>query len=459
MHVTTFRHEGLGNSSYLVDCDDGSALVVDPDRSVGRYIDVAREADVQIVAALETHLHADFVSGSRELAHATGAEVYAPSGGHLHFAHRPVLAGDRFGVCGLTIEASASPGHTPEHLSYVMRGEDDDQPTLFSGGSLIFGGAARTDLLGPALTDSLTRAQYRTLTAAFTALPDATLLLPTHGAGSFCSIGGSPRSSSTLGDERATNPLLSHMSEDEFVSWFPSTFSSAPGYFLRMRPVNQAGPRLRAEILQPPSLGPDQFDDVRRTALVVDTRTTEAYAQAHIPGSLSDPFRPVFGVWLGWLAPADTSLALIADETQLQHVVDEALLVGFETFAGWLAGGVDAWRRAGKEVASSRLLDATAARTVLLEGAIALDVRESGEHARGHLPDAIHIPLGQIADSADVIPEDRPVVAYCGHGERASSGISILERMGYRDLAILDGGFGAWRDAGLATETGPDKKD
>jgi hydroxyacylglutathione hydrolase len=451
MQVTTFRHDGLGNSSYLVDCGDGCAVVVDPDRNVARYIDAARQADLRILAVLETHLHADFVTGSRELAHATNAEIYAPAGGHLRFAHRPAAAGDRFDIGGLTIEAIASPGHTPEHLSYVIRG--DDAPTLFSGGSLIFGGAARTDLLGADLTDSLTRAQYRTITTAFAALPDDTVLLPTHGAGSFCSVGGTQGGGATLGDDRRKNPLLSHESEDEFARWFPSTFPSAPTYFLRMRPINQAGPRLRAEIPAPPALGVDQFDDLWRTAMVVDARTTHAYAQAHIPGSLSNPFRPAFGVWLGWLAPADTSIAFIADETQLGRMVDEAMLVGFETFAGWLEGGVDVWQRAGKEVTTSRLLDAHAARSVLLDGAIALDVREMGEHARGHLPDAVHIPLGQIANSDNVIPYDRPVVAYCGHGERASSGISILERMGYRDLAILDGGFGAWRDAGLPTET------
>jgi hydroxyacylglutathione hydrolase len=459
MQVTTFRHDGLGNSSYLVDCGDGSAVVVDPDRNVARYIDAAQQADLRIVAALETHLHADFVTGSRELAHATGAEVHAPAEGHLRFTHRPVSPGDHFALGGLMIDAIASPGHTTEHLSYVMRGHDDDAPSLFSGGSLIFGGAARTDLLGADLTDSLTRAQYRTITAAFAALPDDTVLLPTHGAGSFCSVGSTRGRGATLGDERRTNPLLSHESEDEFARWFPSTFPSAPTYFLRMRPANEAGPRLRAEITAPPALDVDQFDDVRRTALVVDTRTTEEYAQAHISGSLSNPFRPAFSVWLGWLAPADASIAFIADETQLACIVDEAMLVGFETFAGWLAGGTDAWQRAGKEVANSRVLDANAARTILLDGAIALDVREMGEHGRGHLPDAVHIPLGQIADSVDVIPYDRPIVAYCGHGERASSGISILERMGYRDLVVLAGGFGAWRDAGLPTETDSHHRD
>jgi rhodanese-related sulfurtransferase len=295
----------------------------------------------------------------------------------------------------------------------------------------------------------LTRAQFRSLTAAFAAMPDETALYPTHGGGSFCSAGSGSQRASTLGHERSSNPVLSVASEEEFVRWFPTTFPAAPSYYFRMRAFNAAGPRLRRDIPRPPDLSASEFAAARRDALVIDVRPKDAYAQAHIPGSISVAFRDAFAVWLGWLVPDAAPLLLVADGVPVDRVVDEALLVGCERFAGVLHGGMRAWQTAGLPVASSSLVDADAARRSLLDGAMALDVRERDEYGAGHVPDATHIPLGEIESRVGELPTDRPIVAYCGHGERSATATSLLERSGRAALLNLDGGIDAWREAGF----------
>lgn len=444
MNVMPFVHEGLGNSSYLVELAGREALLVDPDRSAERYARAAKDRGLRIVAVLETHLHADFVSGARELAGAVNAELWLPEDAEARFAHRPLAAGQTLMLGGVQIEVLPSPGHTPEHLSYALR-PPGEPPLLFSGGSLIVGGAARTDLLGDHLTEELTRLQFQTLHRSFTSLPDATLLYPTHGAGSFCSVGGSGARTSTLGTERAANPLLAMDDPEAFVAWFTATFPAAPDYFYRLRAVNQAGPRLRSEVPAPRRLDAEAFDRLRAEALVVDVRPTAEYAREHIHGALSNPFRSAYAIWLGWLVASETKLLFVLGDTPLQRVVDESLLVGHERLVGWLEGGMDAWRESGRPLARSGLIDAPHARRALSDGAVALDVREPDEFAAGHIEGALHLPLGSLTRRLDEAPRYRPLVVYCGHGERAASAVSLLEARGFESLLNLDGGFAAWR--------------
>jgi rhodanese-related sulfurtransferase len=288
------------------------------------------------------------------------------------------------------------------------------------------------------MTEPLTHSTFRTLRDAFSHLPDETLLLPTHGGGSFCSSGTTGERTSTLGRERETNPLLLHTEEEEFVEWFPSTFPAVPAYFSRMRPANRAGPRLRREIEMP-----------RALSLVVDVRPVEGYAQAHVHGSLSDAFRASFATWLGWLAPEGARLLFVADGVDIERVVDEALLVGYEDFGGYLEGGFEAWERAGLPMASSVVVDSDGGRKAVVDGAALLDVREMDEYAAGHIEGAINVPLGSLRANLERVPRDRPVVTFCGMGERSTSAASILEGAGFREVRSLEGGMRAWRAAGM----------
>jgi rhodanese-related sulfurtransferase/glyoxylase-like metal-dependent hydrolase (beta-lactamase superfamily II) len=453
MNLLPFIHEGLGNSSYLVGIGGGKAMLIDPDRTVGRYLGAAEARGWTITHVFETHLHADFVSGALEMRAATGAELFVPEGAEVRFPHRPVKPGDAVTVGIGTVSSVASSGHTPEHTSYVLT-VPGSPPSLFSGGSLLVGGAARTDLISPQMTDPLTRAQFRTIKNAFNDLPDETLLLPTHGGGSFCSAGSGGDRTSTLGVERRTNPLLFHENEDEFASWFPTTFPAVPGYFFRMRPINQAGPALRAAIPQPPSLDPAEFERIRAHALVIDVRPQSEFMAGHIPGALSNAFRDAFATWLGWLVPEGTKLLFVTGDEPVDSVIDECLLVGYERFAGVLRGGMKAWLHAGLEVSRSELAGPAAVRKAIATGAVTLDVREPNEFDEGHIPGALHVPLGSLERRSDALPRDRPIVTYCGHGERSATALSLLERGGFVGLTNLDGGFEAWDAAGLGFERG-----
>jgi rhodanese-related sulfurtransferase len=187
--------------------------------------------------------------------------------------------------------------------------------------------------------------------------------------------------------------------------------------------------------------------------VVIDTRSKEEYAEGHLPSSLSNPIRDDYAVWLGWLVPEDANLLFVTGEASIERIVDQSLLVGYERFAGWLQGGVRAWQDAGRELLRIDLADAARAKALLLDGAASLDVREPEEYAAGHIEGAIHVPLGSLAANSNLVPRDRPVVVYCGHGERASTGASLLETAGFRYLVNLDGGIGAWEDAGEAVST------
>jgi hydroxyacylglutathione hydrolase len=444
LKVHPFVNEGLGNSSYLIELDDQEAILVDPDRTVDRYLAAIEARGLRLAGVFETHLHADFVSGSRELASRTGAPVFAAEAASVEFTVRGLLPGRTVPVGGHGVTAIDSPGHTPEHLSYLLRGPRDE-PALFSGGSLIVGGAARTDLISREATEELTRAQFRTLRQAFASLADETLLYPTHGGGSFCSTGAGIERVSTLGRERQDNPLLGIDDEEEFLGWFPKTFPATPAYFARMRTINQRGPRLRKDITLPIALSPADFAERSHRGLVVDARSKEDYARGHIPGSLSITYRDSFPVWLGWLAPAETQLSFVTNGVPVEPLVDDSLLVGYERFGGWLEGGIAAWEQSGRGLRRVEIVDATTAKQRLLAGALALDVRELDEHALGHLPDAVHVPLGELAGRAGELPRDRPVVVYCAVGDRASSGASLLEAAGFKDISVLGGGIGAWR--------------
>jgi hydroxyacylglutathione hydrolase len=216
-------------------------------------------------------------------------------------------------------------------------------------------------------------------------------------------------------------------------------------------PVNQRGARLHGDIDIPRPLSPRSFDALRSQAAVIDVRPDDVYPAAHVPHSISIPMRDAFCVWLCWTIPAEAALLFVTDGGPIDRVVDESLLVGYEHFAGWLDGGIDAWRGAGLPIATAGLVDAAGARRALLDGAAALDVREPDEYAAGHIDGALHIPLGDLERRTREVPRDRPILAYCGAGERASTAVSLLERAGHAAMN-LNGGIDAWRGAGLPIE-------
>ena len=441
--VVAVTDEGLGNTSWVVNVD-GEAIVVDPERDALPYQAVAARLGADIAYSADTHLHADFLTGGPELA-AGGAQALASASGDVLWDHRPMGPGDELHLGRWRLQAVATPGHTPEHVAYVLR-ERGRARAVFTGGSLLVGSVARTDLIDPADTEALTRALWHSIRHELLALPDDVLVLPTHGSGSFCSAAGGARRWSTVGDERRTNPLLGAPDEDTFVRWVLDGFGSYPPYFLRLRQVNRRGPDVLGDLPTLSSLSPAQVDDLRRQgAVVVDVRPFDRYAVGHLRGSLSNTLRPQFGSWLGWTVP-DPSTALVFvtdDHSDRREIVRQCLNIGYENLAGELAGGVDGWRAAGGELVSTPTVD-----TASIADRAVVDVRQASEFAAGHVPGAAHVELGALPRAIDDLPPG-PLVVMCGHGERAATAASLLESAGRADVALVAGGPEDW-----ATSTG-----
>lgn len=439
MDISSFVDEGLGNSSYVVRIGDGRALAIDPPRDVSPHRRLAEGHGLRIAYTVETHLHADFVSGSRELA-ADGATIVASRAAALEFPHRGLDDGDELDLGGLRLRAIATPGHTPEHLSYLLL--DGAHPlALFSGGALLPGSVARTDLIDPDETEPLARSLFRAITERLLPLPDELVVYPTHGGGSFCSIGAGGERTTTIGRERAANPLLGAPDEDTFVERLLATFGSYPTYFHRLREVNRRGPRVYGTYPALAQLGVETVDRlVRDGAELIDVRPLEAFAAGHVPGSLSNALRGSFASWLGWLVPHDRPLVFVLDPSQDRaELVRQALGIGYENLAGELAGGIAAWRGAGRPVASTDLVRSLDA------AALVIDVRQASEYGSGHVRGAQSIELGLLAGpSPAAIPEGATIM--CGHGERAMSAASIAERTGVTS-SVFVGSAASWARA------------
>jgi len=452
-------NEGLGNSSYLVDLGDGRALAVDPERDPGPYLAAAEQRGLTIAYAAETHLHADFVSGSRELA-AYGTGVIASAEGGSGFGHRALRDGDELDLGGLRLRALATPGHTPEHLSYLLL--DGDRPAaLFSGGSLLVGAVARTDLIAPERTEELARALWRSLHERILTLPDDLPVYPTHGAGSFCAAPASAERTTTIGAQRAANPLLAAASEDEFVRMLLDGLGTYPPYFLRLREVNRSGPAVLGPVPAAlPALTPEEVRrvaapgaGVEPAAALIDARPAASFAAGHIPGAISIPLRPAFATWLGWLTDAGRPAVFVLEQGQDRaDLIRQARNIGYESLTGELAGGMAAWQAAGLPVRQISVVKASE-----VTGPV-LDVRQAAEYSGGHVPDAQHIELGALTSAEPGVgaapdgrpgpdPGARPVTLMCGHGERAMTAASLLARRGHPDLAVAVGGPQDWAAA------------
>ncbi|MER6591377.1 rhodanese-like domain-containing protein [Micromonospora purpureochromogenes] len=432
--------EGLGNSAYLLDVGDGRALAVDPPRDLRTLRAAAGRRGLRVAWAADTHLHADFLSGAVQLAADDGARVLASAAGMRRFDHRGLADGAEVDLGGLTLRALATPGHTDEHLSFLLL--DGSAPVgVFTGGSLIVGSAARTDLLGDDRTLELTRAQYASL-HRLAQLPEATAVWPTHGAGSFCSAPPGAARTSTIGAEKAHNSLLAAPNVDAFVDQLLASLGSYPAYFRRLAEVNRHGPAVLAGEPQLPGL---TVDEVRRLAAdgaaIVDVRPVVQVAAGHIPGAVAIPLRAQFATWLGWLLDPGVPIIVVRDpEQDPADILWPALNIGVDRIVGELAGGMPAWQAAGGEVVTTRLVTPGE-----VDGAV-LDIRQAGEYAAGHLPTAVHLELGDLPAKAEAAP-DGPAVVMCGHGERAMTAATLLERTGRRDLAVLVGGAEDWAAA------------
>jgi hydroxyacylglutathione hydrolase len=441
--------EGLGNSAYLVDLGDGRALAVDASRDLRALREVTAKRGLRVAYAADTHLHADFLTGPVQLARDDGAAVLASAAGARAYPHTPLGDGDEVDLGGLTLRALSTRGHTDEHLSYLLL-DGNRELGVFTGGSLIVGSAARTDLLGAERTAELARAQYHSL-RRLAALPDATAVWPTHGAGSFCSAPPGTQRTSTIGEQKQANSLLAAPDEDTFARLLLGSLGSYPAYFARLAEVNRRGPAL---LPGDPGLKPLEAGQVRDLltvgAQLVDVRPVADFAAGHIPGAVAIPLREAFATWLGWLLSPELPLVFVLGPGQDDaEMAWQAAKIGYDRLAGQLAGGTGAWQAAGWPLRTLELL--TPGR---VGDRPVVDVRQQSEYAAGHLPGALHAELGTLPGRSGTVPAG--AVVMCGHGERAATAASLLARRGGSGLAVLPGGPEDWAKAtGRTLETGP----
>lgn len=464
MSIERIYTPGLAQIAYLVaDERTGVAAVIDPRRDIQEYLDLAHAAGLRITHVLETHVHADFVSGARELAAATGAVIFASRLGQSEFAHQPLDDGDVIELGSLRLTALWTPGHTPEHLSYLLTDPAvrAAPQALFSGDLLFVGEVGRPDLLGNAYTSALVNQLYDTLFERLRPLADDLVVYPGHGAGSACGkqIGDQP--STTIGQERRFNYAFQARDREEFRRVLFEGMPLAPSYYPVMKRVNKVGPRLLSELpAGQPLLPAEVARRLEQGALVIDARAPEAFGTGHIPGAVSIGLGPDFIVWTGWLAPYEQEIVLVLEH---DHDYAEARTdlrrIGLDRVAGYLGGGMAAWQADGRPMRTLPHLSVEELRARLTTGDFAvLDVRGPDEWRAGHVPGARHHSLVGMIRGEDGISTGGPLALICTSGYRSSLAASLLRRAGQDALLNVTGGMDAWRAAGFEIATADDAR-
>ena len=449
MNITTLRTPGLGDASYVIS-HEGVGLVVDPQRDLDRFHAELSAHDAQLRYVLETHLHNDYVSGAPHLAAQHGAELVLPAGAGAAYDHTPAFHDEDLRRAGaLTVRPIHTPGHTPEHVSYLIL-VDGEPVAVFSGGSLLVSSSGRPDLLGPERARSLAMLQHVSV-QRLARLPDDVGLYPTHGEGSFCTSSGAGQTTSTIGQEKATNPVLAQPDQESFVKFTLSALQPWPAYYRHMGPTNLFGPG-KMPSTDIPDLDVADVAERDEATVVLDGRPRAAFAAGHVPGAVGIELEDQFGVWAGWVIDHSASLILVLDEGQSsEEAVTQLARIGMDDVRGVLRG-MEGWRAAGQPVASFDRVDVTEAAEMLSRGddVFVLDVRAPGEVEDTPLPGALSRYLPYLADGApDRLDATRPTLVVCGSGYRSAIAASLLVRRGLRPVLVDGGGVDELRAAGL----------
>jgi hydroxyacylglutathione hydrolase len=468
-----FYHDGLAQASYLIGCQQtGEALIVDANRDVAQYLAAARSAGLRITHVTETHIHADYLSGSRELAKATGATLLLSAEGGQEWQYKFAREdgatflqdGDTFAVGNVRLEAMHTPGHTPEHLTFLVADTlASPQPIGALTGDFIFvGDVGRPDLLERAAgVEGSMRAGAKLLFESLRRFtercPDWLQLWPGHGAGSACgkSLGAMPQT--TLGYEKLTNWGFQIDREEAFVEAVLDGQPEPPTYFATMKRMNRDGPAPLGGLRTPRALEPQALARaLEQRELVVDLRRADDFAASHVPGTISIPLTRAFAGYAGWVLPYDRDVYLLtagSDESAARHAASELAMIGIDRVAGWLGSdALAAWKAAdGTTVPSPSVAPADVAARVGA-GATVIDVRTTPEWRSGHVTNSLHVPLGRLLTVMADKPRSHPVILVCETGSRSAIGASLMTAAGFTDVANLTGGIAAWRRDGLPLE-------
>src|ERR1035437_631670 len=452
--------DGIAALSYLIGDDaEGVAAVLDPRTDVDCYLQLAREKQVSITHIFETHIHADLVSGARELcARVESAKIFVrhEGGARYGFDHEQIKDADNFRLGSVLITVRHTPGHTPEHVAYLLAEKDhSDAPWgVLTGDSLFVSSAGRPDLPGSGQAKKLAEQQFHTLRDFYLKLADGVAIYPAHGHGSPCGADIGDRLSSTIGYERRFNAFLQFQDLKSFTDYALSTAPPAPTYYPRMKKLNAKGPEVLGNLPPVRGLPPKFFQEAIADAdnILIDTRMMLAFGGGHIKGALSIGGSPMLSIWAGWLLDSDKPVLLVLEsDEKLNEVVPLFLRTGYSKFAGYLVGGMKAWDNAGLplEEVGQMTVQEIKARGKKLQ---LLDVRSPDEWKGGHMPNAHHIFLGELREKLDALDKTKPTAVYCDSGYRASIATSILKQEGFDCVCNVPASWQAWKKAGYPVD-------
>lgn len=456
VRVRQYQLGCLSQLTYLI-VADGEACVVDPQRDVGHYLADAAKLGAKIKYVALTHTNADFVAGHMDLAAATGAKILISADSGSAFPHEAAKDGDRFPLGRASLRYLATPGHTLDSGAWLLSapGLPTDPAYAFTGDALFVGSIGRPDLVGGAVTPMVLADKAFDTVARFKALPDATIVLPAHGAGSLCGAHLSPETTSTIGREKTTNPYFLVKSRASFTAKIVSGLPIAPAYFKHNVALNRAGPPLVARDTAPPApLDPAAFAArLAAGAYAIDLREAADYARGHVLGAVNVALRGRLDTWIGTVVPFDAELVLIGSPEDAAEAAFRFRRIGFDRVAGFLAGGVAAWSAAGREVRTTPAMTPAELSAHLAAGTepILVDVRTPAEFGELRLGDVANLPLSEPERFKAVLDPARPVVFVCNSAYRSSLAIGLAERAGLRLVSSLEGGLDAWLNAGLPT--------
>jgi glyoxylase-like metal-dependent hydrolase (beta-lactamase superfamily II)/rhodanese-related sulfurtransferase len=460
MYTQQFFIEGLACASYLVGCDSqGVAAVIDSDRIVQKYLDAAQARGLQITHIIETHLHADHVSGNTDLAARTGADIYIHEAGEAEFPHKPLTDGEVIELGYVRIQVMHTPGHTPESVTLLIADTTrSPEPWLaMTGDTLFVGDIGRPDLVGPEAARGLAGDMYESLFHRILPLGDSLLVYPGHGAGSLCGKSIGAMRSTTLGFERRYNLALAPRDQASFVDFAVNDLPEQPGNHRRIKAMNRMGPEPVGEVEEQPLTVRQAVAHLQQGAVLLDTRPKKDYSEAHIPGSVHLEADSRLGNRIGFMFSSERPVILLLDElSQYREIFHNLLRVGYDNILGYLAESLESWQELGLPIASGDIQDIEPLELHLLlqtvsegESPLVLDVREPWEFRRGHVPGARLIPLGQLAERIGELEPERPVAVICASGNRSQSAAAMLGQRDFQKVFNVVGGTNAWKQAGL----------
>lgn len=459
MYFKQITTPGLGCFSYVIGCPAArKMIIVDPKRDVQDYIDISRNEGMKITAVIDTHVHADHVSGAHELRSRTGCEIMMYESSPVQFEFTPLKEGQKLKIGNAGLDVLHTPGHTPDALSLLVTDftRGDEPWILLTGDVLFVGDIGRPDLVGDAVLDEQIQNLYNTLYVKFSQYPDSLEVFPAHGAGSLCGRGMSSKPNSTLGFERRHNPMLGYDSYEAFHLAMSQGFPDRPKSFTHIIGTNADGANLLDRCPMDLAMEPEQFEErMLDDAVVMDVRDTASYAGYHIPGSLNLGFNESIANWIGMVIDPSADLLLVVESQEdYDRMRTELHRIGYDSILGYLKGGISSWVYSGRPVNKLSIDSAQDVQNAIEQGnnPSIIDVRTPRETAKGVIPGAVKIPITDILDGKFDLPEEEHHILYCASGYRSNIAASYLQQHGYWDVRAMAGGAIAWNRAGYSME-------